>query len=156
MVTANDSLCSNNTAEMFVTVWLGILELSTGRLTAANAGHEYPAVMRNGRFELIRDRHGIVLGGMKGTRQSNYELTLEPGAKLFVYSDGVPEASDPDGAMFGTGRMLEALNAAADGTPEEVLRSVRESADRFANGAEQFDDMTMLCIEYKPVREGFL
>ena len=146
----NEAICSNNQAEMFVTVWVGILELSTGRLTAANAGHEYPAVKRaKGGFELFRDKHGLVVGAMEGLRYKDYELRLEPGDKLFLYTDGVPEATDADMGMFGTARMLEALNAAADGTPQQILRSVRLAVDGFVRDAEQFDDLTMLCLEYR-------
>lgn len=147
---ANEALCENNQAEMFVTVWLGILELSTGRLTAANAGHEYPAICRKGgRFELYKDKHGLVLGGMQGIRYKEYELLLAPGDKLFVYTDGVPEATAASGEMYGTDRMTEALNRCADGSPEEILVKVKCAVDDFVRGAEQFDDLTMLCLEYK-------
>ena len=146
----NESLCSDNQTEMFVTVWLGILEISTGRLTAANAGHEYPAICRNGgRFELYKDKHGFVIGGMNGVRYREYELRLDPGDKLFVYTDGVPEATAGSGEMFGTERMVEALNAAAGGSPREILNGVRHAVDAFVGGAEQFDDLTMLCLEYR-------
>ena len=146
----NEALCEHNEAEMFVTVWLGVLEISSGRLIAANAGHEYPALRRaGGGFELLRDKHGFVLGGMPGLRFTEYELGLRPGDKLFVYTDGVPEAADAHNAMLGTERMLEALNEASDGTPEQVLDSVRRAVDGFVGGAEQFDDLTMLCLEYK-------
>ena len=147
---ANEAICSNNDAQMFVTVWLGILELSTGKLTAANAGHEYPVLMHpDGMFELFKDRHGFVIGGMEGVRYREYELQLEPGAKLFVYTDGVPEASDADQELFGTERMVDALNAGRDGTPQEILKTVRQAVDGFVKDAEQFDDLTMMCLEYK-------
>ena len=146
----NASICANNPEEMFVTVWLGILELSTGRLTAANAGHEYPALRRaDGSFELLRDKHGLVIGAMEFAKYKEYELQLQPGDKLFVYTDGVPEATNAGNAMFGTERMLAALNGDADGTPEELLKAVRRAVDGFVQGAEQFDDLTMLCVEYK-------
>ena len=146
----NEALCSNNQAEMFVTTWLGILEISTGKLTAANAGHEYPVIKHaDGRFELYKDRHGFVVGGMSGARYRSYELQLEPGAKLFVYTDGVPEASDENNGMFGTDRMLDALNADPEAGPQELVERVRRAVDDFVQGAEQFDDLTMLCMEYK-------
>lgn len=146
----NAAICSNNRAEMFVTVWLGILEISTGRLIAANAGHEYPALRKkDGAFEIIKDKHGFVIGGMDGVKYTEYELMLEPGSKLFVYTDGVAEAMDPDKALFGTDRMLGALNEAEDGAPEQVLKTVRSAVDGFVRGAEQFDDITMLCLEYR-------
>ena len=145
----NDAISDNNNAEMFVTVWLGILELSTGKVTAANAGHEYPAIMHaNGDFELFKDKHGLVVGAMPGVPYKEYEIQLEPGSKLFVYTDGVPEATAADNEMFGTERMIDALNEVKDGAPEEVLRSVRKHVDDFVKDAEQFDDLTMLCLEY--------
>ena len=145
----NEALCDNNQAEMFVTVWLGILEISTGKLTAANAGHEYPAIRRkDGRFELYKDRHGFVLGGLKGARYKEYELQIVPGDKLFVYTDGVPEATAADRGMFGTDRMIAALNTCADGCPEAILGGVRTAVDAFVGSAEQFDDLTMMCMEY--------
>ena len=149
----NDSICSNNEAQMFVTVWLGILELSTGKLTAANAGHEFPALRQpNGKFELYKDKHGFVIGGMEGVRYKEYEIQLEPGSKLFVYTDGVAEATSAEKELYGTERMIDALNADPDAAPEQILKNVRASVDGFVKEAEQFDDLTMLCVEYKGVK----
>ena len=146
----NDSLCARNVADMFVTVWLGILDLSTGTLKAASAGHEYPALCRaGGDFQLYRDGHGLVLGGMEGVRYKEYELQLQPGDKLFIYTDGIPEATDADGAMFGKERMISALNEDAFAAPEQILKNVRRAVDGFVKDAEQFDDLTMLCAEYR-------
>ena len=146
----NEAICSNNEAQMFVTVWVGILELSTGKLTCANAGHEYPAFKRpDGSFELYKDRHGFVLGGLEGARYREYEIRLEPGAKVFVYTDGVPEATNDAKELFGTQRMLDAINADPEGSPMEILKSVRRAVDGFVQNAEQFDDLTMLCLEYR-------
>ncbi|MBO4406314.1 MAG: PP2C family protein-serine/threonine phosphatase, partial [Clostridia bacterium] len=146
----NEAICSNNPEEMFITVWLGILEISTGKLTAANAGHEYPVLKRaDGGFELFRDKHGFVAGSMEGIRYQEYELQLCPGDKLFVYTDGVREARDADGKQFGTERMLAALNESRDAEPEKILKSVRRAVDAFVKDAEQFDDLTMLCMEYR-------
>ena len=145
----NEAICSNNQAEMFVTVWLGILEISTGRLTAASAGHEFPALRRaGGDFELYKDRHGFVIGGMEGMRYKDYELQLSPGDKLFLYTDGVAEATDPENVLFGTERMLEALNTEPEAGPEQLLKNVRAAVDGFVREAPQFDDLTMLCLEY--------
>ena len=147
---ANAAICSNNREEMFVTVWLGILELSTGKLTAANAGHEYPVLYQpNGKFELVKDKHGFVIGGMEGLRYKEYELQLQPGSKLFLYTDGVPEATNAEEELFGPDRMLHALNENTDAKPENILKQVRSSVDHFVKDAEQFDDLTMLCVEYK-------
>ena len=145
----NTEICSNNLMEMFVTVWLGIVELSTGKIIASNAGHEYPVIGRaGGKFELVKDRHGFVVGGMAGMKYKDYELQLEPGDKLFVYTDGVPEATNAVGEMFGTDRMLEALNEDIYAPVEEMLRNVRRAVKEFTPGAEQFDDLTMLSFEY--------
>ena len=149
---ANRTICSNNRMEMFVTVWLGILEISTGRLTAANAGHEYPVIMHNGgQFELFKDKHGFVIGGMDGVKYRQYEMTLEPGAKLFVYTDGLPEATDLENQMFGTEHMLEVLNECTGESPDSILARVRSAVSDFVEDAEQFDDLTMLCMEYKGI-----
>ncbi len=146
----NEAICSNNQEGMFVTVWLGVLEISTGKLTTANAGHEYPALKRaDGPFELLKSRHGLVIGAMNGAKYKSNELQMMPGDKLFVYTDGVPEATDGDKNMFGTERMLAALNEDADSGPEKLLKSVRGAVDAFVKDAEQFDDLTMLCLEYK-------
>ena len=146
----NEAICSNNEAQMFVTVWLGILELSSGKLTCANAGHEYPVFKRpDGSYELYKDRHGFVIGGMEGVKYQEYEIQMSPGAKLFVYTDGVPEATDANKELFGTERMMAALNAQPDAAPQEVLKNVRVHVDDFVKDAEQFDDLTMLCLEYK-------
>ena len=146
----NDAICSNNEAEMFVTVWLGILELSTGKLTAANAGHEFPALKEpSGAFALYKDKHGFVIGGMEGVRYKEYEIQLKPGSKLFVYTDGVAEATSAEKELFGTERMIDALNVEPDAAPQQILKNVRASVDGFVKEAEQFDDLTMLCVEYK-------
>ncbi|MBQ1317738.1 MAG: SpoIIE family protein phosphatase [Lachnospiraceae bacterium] len=145
----NDAICARNQVDMFVTVWIGILEISTGRLDAANAGHEYPAVMHDGKFELLKDKHGFVIGGMEGMRYRDYEIVLKPGDRIFVYTDGVPEATDGEGAMFGTERMLDALNEDACAGTEKILDNVRKAVDVFVGGAEQFDDLTMMCLEYR-------
>ena len=146
----NEQICANNREEMFVTVWFGILDLRTGRITAANAGHEYPAMtLTGGQFELVKDKHGFVIGGMEGVRYKEYELQLTPGSRLFLYTDGVPEATDARGELFGTDRMLAALNTAPDAAPVTILKNVREAVDIFVKEAEQFDDLTMLCVEYR-------
>ena len=145
----NDAICSNNQADMFVTIWLGILEISTGILTCANAGHEYPAVMKKGKFSLLKDKHGLVIGAMEGFRYNEYEIALEPGDKLFVYTDGVPEGTAADHRMFTTDRLIQALNKDPLAPVDHILGNVQTALDDFVGGAEQFDDVTMLCFEYK-------
>lgn len=145
---ANNSLCAQNKMEMFVTAWIGILELSTGMMKCANAGHEYPVICHDGKFELLKDKHGLVLGGMEFVRYTDYEIQLDKGDKIFVYTDGVPEATDKDHNLFGTDRMVDALNRNPKAGTEEVLKNVRAAVDGFVGIAEQFDDLTMLCLEY--------
>ena len=147
--TVNQQLCQQNPEEMFVTVWFGILDLKTGNLTAANAGHEYPMLKApDGVFETVRDKHGLVLGGMSGLRFKEYTIKLEPGSTLFVYTDGVPESTDNENHQFGLKRTLEALNRTPDASPVQLLRNVEEAVRTFTGDAPPFDDMTMLCIHY--------
>ena len=146
---ANEALCAQNKMEMFVTTWIGILELSTGKMNCASAGHEYPAIYHDGRFELFKDKHGLVLGGMDGAMYKDYDLELKLGDKIFVYTDGVPEATNANNELFGTDRMIDALNSKDNTSPKEVLKIVRASVDEFVGNAEQFDDLTMLCLEYR-------
>lgn len=148
--TVNNQLCENNEAEMFVTVWLGIYEISTHKLIAANAGHEYPCIRRKGgTFELYKDRHGFVVAGMENVKYREYELQLEEGDTLFVYTDGVAEATNGDNVLYGTDRMLAALNRAGDRSPEELLCAVKQDIDEFVGEAPQFDDITMLALKIR-------
>ena len=146
----NDAICANNKQEMFVTVWIGILEISTGKLTACNAGHEYPVMKQpGGEFELIKDPHSFVVGGMENMTYKGYELMLSPGTKLFLYTDGLPEATDAENELYGTERMLKALNRESDADPRKLLKNISADVDLFVKEAEQFDDLTMFCLEYK-------
>ena len=150
----NNQICQNNREEMFVTVWLGVLELSTGKLTAASAGHEYPAIkVPDGHFEILEDRHGFVIGGMAGMKYKEYEIQMKPGSKLFVYTDGVPEASNEKQELFGLDRMVRALRRGEDGEPREILATVNRDVQMFVGDAPQFDDLTMLCVTYKGKNE---
>ena len=148
----NDAICINNEEEMFVTAWVGILDLETGVLTAANAGHEYPAVkMPDGSFELVKDKHGFVMGGFSGSAYKEYQLQLPPGSKLFLYTDGLPESmgGESAGEMFGLDRMLEALNRDPSLPPKQLLAQIRAALGDFVGDTEPFDDLTMLCVEYR-------
>ncbi|MBQ3284775.1 MAG: SpoIIE family protein phosphatase [Ruminococcus sp.] len=150
----NNEVCRRNRADMFVTVWLGILEISTGKLVSANAGHDDPAVYRrDGRFEIVKEKHGFVIGGMEGMRYKNNEITLNPGDKLFLYTDGVPEATDQNDEMFTVGRTIDALNEHKEEAPKQIIEGVRDSVSAFVGDAPQFDDMTMLCFELKEANE---
>lgn len=144
----NAQICKNNDEEMFVTVWFGVLEIETGKITAANAGHEYPIIKKaNGEFELFKDRHGFVIGGMDGMKYKEYEFTLEKGGTLFLYTDGVPEATNAENQLFGADRMLAALNAEPEADPKKLLENMKKSVDEFVGDAPQFDDLTMLGVK---------
>ena len=145
----NNTLCEGNEAKMFVTVWLGILDLKTGLMRCANAGHEFPAVMRaGGCYELLRDRHSLVLAAYPNIPTHEYEIQLEPGDRLLVYTDGVPDAINEKQEAYGTDRMMECLNSLKDKSQVEILTRIRVDIRRFAGEAEQFDDITMLGITY--------
>ena len=145
----NKLVCAKNKAHMFVTVWLGILEISTGRLTSASAGHEFPIINVNGRYEILKDAHGLAVGAMARSAYRDTEIMLKKGDSIFVYTDGVAEAADENNKFFGTARTVEALNAVPSGASQkEVLAAVRAAVDTFVNNAPQFDDLTMLGLKY--------
>ena len=141
----NNLLCEGNDADMFVTVWIGIVDLTTGEMCCANAGHEYPVLKRaNGTYETVMDRHGLPLAAMEEMWYTEYSLTLRPGDKLFLYTDGVPEAINENEEQYGTDRMLAALNTVMDEPMENTLFAVRNDMSSFVGEADQFDDITML------------
>ena len=146
---ANEQLCEGNEAELFVTVWFAIIEISTGKGLAANAGHEHPALRRkDGSFELIKYRHSPAVATMPGMKFKEHEFKLEPGDSLYVYTDGVTEATRSDNVLFGTDRMIESLNKNPDADPKSMLEKVRADIDEFVGDAPQFDDITMLGFKY--------
>ena len=150
LTSVNAQLLKDNTLMMFVTVWLGILELSTGRLTCANAGHEHP-ILRcpDGVFQILEAKHGVLLGVIEGAAYQDYEFDLVPGSRLFLYTNGLAMACNAQERPFGTSRILQALNAHPDGSPRELLENVRDAANRFTGDARQSDDRTMLCLEFR-------
>ncbi len=145
----NEQLCEGNEADLFVTVWLAIIEISTGRGLAANAGHEHPVIRRaGGQYELVRYRHSLAVAALKDVRFREHPFELHPGDSLFVYTDGVPEATNAGDELFGAERMLAALNRDPGAAPHELLKTVRREIDAFAGDAPQFDDITMLNFQY--------
>lgn len=143
----NNQLCENNKAEMFVTVWFGVMQISTGKVVAANAGHEKPIIRKaDGEFEIFKDKHGFVMGGMEGMKYKEYEFEIEKGGCLFVYTDGVPEATSSDSELFGMERLVQVLNEEKDAPLPDILKSVKGSIDKFVKDAPQFDDITMLAL----------
>lgn len=146
----NEQLCEGNEAELFVTVWFAIFDLTTGKGLAANAGHEHPAIRRaGGEYVLEVYRHSPAVATMKGMRFREHEFELHPGDSLFVYTDGVTEATNANNELFGNDRMLDALNEDPEATPEKLLPTVRRYIDNFVGDAPQFDDITMMCLLYK-------
>ncbi|MBQ7463246.1 MAG: SpoIIE family protein phosphatase, partial [Lachnospiraceae bacterium] len=142
---ANEQLCEGNEAELFVTVWFAIVEIPTGKGIAANAGHEHPAIKRaGGKWELSVYRHSPAVATMEGIRFREHEFELHPGDALYVYTDGVPEATNINDELFGPERMLESLNRDPDADVETLLKSVKKDVDDFTGEAPQFDDITML------------
>lgn len=145
----NRQLCEGNEAELFVTVWLAVLTISTGEGIAANAGHEHPVLRRaKGQYELVKYRHSPAVAAMDGIPFAEHEFRLYPGDSLFVYTDGIPEANDKENGLFGTDRMVDVLNRMPEAPPRKVLENMAEGIDAFSAGAEQFDDITMLCLNY--------
>ena len=146
---ANDSLCSNNTAQMFVTAWIGVLDIPSGDLTFICAGHNPPVLISDGTAEFIRRRSGFVLGGMEGMKYREQTVTLKKGDRFFLYTDGVTEAENSVHALFGEERLAACLEHAGAETPDEILSDVKSAISAHVNGAEQFDDITRLCINYQ-------
>ena len=146
---ANNQLCTGNDADMFVTVWMGIIDLSSGKIRCVNAGHEYPILRtEGGDYRIFKEKHGLPLAAMEGVRYREYEIDLSPGDCLFVYTDGVPESVDENDEQYGSERLLTVLNSRKDGSMEELLHAVRADLDQHAGEADQFDDITMLGFRY--------
>ena len=152
---ANEKLCENNESGMFVTAWMGILDITTGNLQFANAGHNPPLLKRaNGSFEYLKTRAGFVLAGMEGVRYRVGELTLSPGDRLFLYTDGVPEATNTENKLYGEDRLLTFMNQNATVDAVTLLPALKSNIDEFVGEAPQFDDITMLMFDYKPKEGG--
>ena len=146
----NNQLCANNASDYFVTAWLAIIDIKTGEGLAANAGHEHPVLRRaDGSFELVVYRHSLALAAMEGISFREHAFRLNPGDRLFVYTDGVPEATGPENELYGTDRMLDSLNRDPDADGEQMLKNLRKDIEVFSSGTEQFDDITMMIFDYE-------
>ena len=149
----NELLCEGNDAEMFVTAWIGIIDLRTGLMRCANAGHEYPLLRRaGGGWELMKDKHSLALAAMEGVPMKEYELTLQPGDSLFVYTDGAPEAIDRQTEQYGLDRLIQTLNQQGVCPMSELLPAVHQDIFSFVGDAEQFDDITMLGFTWNGIQ----
>ena len=147
---ANEQLCEGNDEGLFVTVWLAIIDIATGKGLAANAGHEHPAIRRaDGEWELIKYKHSSAVAVMEGLPFKEHEFEIHPGDRLYVYTDGVTEATDSGNNLFGEDRLLEALNSNPEAEPKEYLENVKNSIDEFVGQAPQFDDITMLGLIWR-------
>ena len=146
----NAQLCEGNDAGLFVTAWMAVLEISTGKLTYVNAGHNPPLLQRaGGSYEWLKSRPGFVLAGMEGMRYRENEMELNPGDRLFLYTDGVTEATDANKELYGDDRLQAALDRQGNVPVRQLLTGIKESIDAFVGDAEQFDDITMLGLEYR-------
>ena len=145
----NNELCEGNELNMFVTVWMGIIDLKTGDMKCLNAGHEYPAIMRNGGdYEIFKDKHRLPLGAMKDMTYESYMMHLDPGDCLYVYTDGIPDAINVNEEEYGLERALNALNMYKDASMEGLLQGVKADQQEFVGEAKQFDDITMIGFRY--------
>lgn len=148
----NEKLCENNDNGLFITVFEGILDLTNGEFRYANAGHELPFIYsaENKKYSVHETNHAFVLGGMEGLKfKEGGVITLKPGDKIFQYTDGVTEATDAKNELFGMDRLDNSLNIHIDSNPQELLDNVKKDIDTFVGEAPQFDDLTMLCLEFK-------
>ena len=152
---ANEKLCENNESGMFVTAWMGILDITTGQVKFANAGHNPPLLKRaNGSFEYLKTRAGFVLAGMEGVRYRIGEITLHSGDRLFLYTDGVTEATNTENKLYGEDRLLTFMNRNTTMEAKTLLPALKADIDEFVGEAPQFDDITMLMFDYKPKEGG--
>ena len=146
----NQLLCESNSEELFITAFEGVLDLVTGEFVYVNAGHEMPFICKaGGDFEPYKIRAGFVLAGMEGMKYRAGSTRLEPGDKIFQYTDGVTEATNLKNELYGMNRLGAILNKVKGGTPNDILPAIKKDIDEFVGDADQFDDITMLCLEYK-------
>lgn len=152
---ANDGLAQNNEANMFVTCWFGVLNFKTGHVKYVNAGHNSPLIYRKDGdyYDYIGQKKNLVLAAMEGAKYNLQELDLKPGDRIYLYTDGVTEATRGDNTLYGEERLLKRLNKIKNSTLEKTLKNVKTDIDRFVDGADQFDDITMLILEYRGIQK---
>ncbi|MGN0610406.1 MAG: PP2C family protein-serine/threonine phosphatase, partial [Ruminiclostridium sp.] len=147
--TVNRTLCDGNDAGLFVTAWMGVLDLKSGKLTYVNAGHNPPMLgQKDGDFEYLKSPAGFVLAGLETIKYKQKELFLSEGDKLLLYTDGITEATDKENALYGEERLSAFMNAHKSLSPDEMLAGIKADIDAFVGEAPQFDDMTMLMLDY--------
>ena len=145
----NKRICAKNTLNMFVTIWVGILDLTTGDVIASNAGHDDPIIGSKGKFSLRKSKHGLVVGAMDDIEYENYEFKINKGDKIFLYTDGIPEATNKNNMLYSIDNLVETLNTFKNDSCKELIKDVLYNVDKFVGSAPQFDDITMMAIEYK-------
>ena len=148
-INVNNQLCEGNNENMFVTAWMGVLEISTGKFTFVNAGHDAPILKKESDYTWLKSKPGFVLGGMKDIQYSQNEIFLKPTDKIFLYTDGVTEAINKDEEQFGEKRLFEIIQKEGNHEISKVLNSVKNDVEIFVGDLDQFDDITMLILEYK-------
>ena len=152
MTAANERLCESNDANMFVTVWAAVIDLETGLMEFGNAGHNHPVIRKkDGTLEFLKSKPGLVLAGMDGVKYKRNEYKLEAGDVLYLYTDGVTEATNMNDELYGDDRLIDALNVSCDDNTsvKDICLSVKEAVDRFVGEAQQFDDITMLSFRFR-------
>lgn len=148
--TANNALCARNEAEMFVTLWVGVLDIENGDLKFISAGHNPAVRLHENRAEYLKRKNGFVLGGMEGVKYKEQNVQLEKGDIVYIYTDGVTEAEDVDHNLFGDDRLIRCFENNSHCTSDEIITKVKTRVNDFVNGHTQFDDMTMLCFKWDP------
>ncbi len=145
----NNLLCESNSEDLFITAFEGVLDLVTGEFNYVNAGHEMPFLLQGGRFEAVRIKPCFVLAGMEDMYYKAGSFMMQPGDKIFQYTDGVTEATNQENELFGMERLAGSLNRVKDREPKDIITSVKQDIDAFVGNAPQFDDITMLCLDYR-------
>lgn len=145
--TANNSLCARNEAEMFLTLWVGVLDLTDGTLNYVSAGHNPPVWIHNGKPEFLKIKNDFVLAGMEGIRYHEHSVQLSSGDVICLYTDGVVEAEDDAHNLFGEKRLIDCFEGICEGNSADIIAGIKDSVEAFIDGNSQFDDMTMLCVK---------
>ena len=145
----NNLLCEGNESGLFTTCWMGVLTLSTGELLFANAGHNAPVLFHDNEFTYLKTKPNLMLAGMEQIPYAEHKITLVPGDGLFIYTDGITEATDSQDQLYGEERLLNIMKNTKGLASRKVLEVVRKDIDAFVAGAQQFDDITMLQMSYK-------
>ena len=153
---ANRSLCSNNEMEMFVTAWIGLLDIKSGRIRYVNAGHNDPVLITESGEAFLEDKHGIVLAGIEGFTYRERTVDMKPGDTLFLYTDGVTEAENKEHELFGDDRLLTALDGVCGEDVDAIKEKVEKSIEAHVDGFDQFDDITMMCVRYMGSKDSTL